>query len=356
MSDWQLPRALDDFAFRGIDTVFLENEHLRIMVLPGKGGDILEFRDKRADVDVLWHADHNWQPPGDRTVPSLDATTWHDHYPGGWQVNLPVAGYTEGFGDAPYGLHGESSLVEFDSRIDRGDEVVALELEADLVRYPFHIERRLSLPSDEPTLRIEESVTNTGGRSVPYIWQHHIALGRPLVGPDARLDIPTETGIVDDYEADRTTNRLQGGSTFEWPEAPGDDGGTVDLSKFPATDSTIHDVTYATELDAGWFAATNSEIDLGFSFSFPTDPFESIWYWQAFGGYRESPYYNRNYTAGLEPTTAYPSGGIPEQQAETGTLKELEAGETKTATFSASTYHGVDRVEGIDDTGAVVGR
>lgn len=50
---------MDDFAYRGIGTVFLENEHLRIMVLPGKGGDILEFRDKRADVDVLWHADHN---------------------------------------------------------------------------------------------------------------------------------------------------------------------------------------------------------------------------------------------------------------------------------------------------------
>lgn len=356
MSDWQLPRAMDDFEYRGIETVFLENKYLRIMVLPGKGGDILEFRDKRADVDVLWHADHNWQPPHERAVPAVDATMWHDHYPGGWQVNLPVAGYTEGFGDAPYGLHGESSLLPFDSRIERGDDEVRLELEVDLVRYPLHVERELRLAADEPTLHIEESITNTGGRSVPYLWQHHIALGQPLVGPDARLDVPATTGIVDDYGPERENNRLSGGETFEWPDAPATDGGTVDLTEFPPTDSTIHDVAFARDLEPGWFAVTNPSQDVGFGFSFPAEPFESLWYWQSFGGYRESPYYNRNYTAGLEPTTAYPSGNIPEAQQETDTLKHLDAEETETATFTATTYQGFDRIEHVGADGDVTGQ
>ena len=120
MTDWALPRAMDDFEYRGIDTVFLENEHLRVMVLPGKGGDVLEFRDKRTDVDVLWHAEHNWQPPSERPIPSVDPTMFHDHYPGGWQVNLPVAGYTEGFYDVPYGLHGESALLPFEYEVREG--------------------------------------------------------------------------------------------------------------------------------------------------------------------------------------------------------------------------------------------
>lgn len=337
MADWTFPRAMDEFTYRGIDTVFLENEQLRVTVLPGKGGDVLEFRDKATDVDMLWHAVHNWQPPTDRAVPSVDPTAWHDTYPGGWQVNLPVAGYTEGFGDAPYGLHGESALLPFDYSTRQEADEVALSLEVDLVRYPFTIERELTLPANEPRLIIEETITNTGGRSVPYIWQHHITLGRPLIGPDARLDVPAETGHVDDYGSDHKNARLRGDETFDWPYAPGVNGETVDLRRFPPEDARIHDVAYATDLNDGYYEVTNPKEDLKFGFRFPTDPFECVWYWQPFNGYAESPYYNRNYNVGLEPTTAYPSANIPEAQREMGTLKTLDAGESMSATFEAAT-------------------
>lgn len=49
---------------------------------------------------------------------------------------------------------------------------------------------------------------------------------------------------------------------------------------------------------------TNPDLDVGFCFTFPTDPFECLWYWQPFGGHAEAPYWNRNYNVGLEPTTA----------------------------------------------------
>lgn len=114
-------------------------------------------------------------------------------------------------------------------------------------------------------------------------------------------------------------------------------------------------MAFAKDFESGWFAVTNPGLDIGFGFSFPTDPFESPWYWQAFGGYRESPYYNRNYTAGLEPTTAYPGDNIPDGQRETGTLKHLNAGETANATFAATTYRGLDRVENVTTDGSVGG-
>ena len=66
-----------------METAFLENEHLRVMVVPGKGGDILEFRDKRTDVNVLYHPDYQWDPPGDKQTPSTPMI-WNEHYPGGW--------------------------------------------------------------------------------------------------------------------------------------------------------------------------------------------------------------------------------------------------------------------------------
>jgi hypothetical protein len=336
MTDWALPRAMDDFEYRGIDTVFLENEHLRVMVLPGKGGDVLEFRDKRTDVDVLWHAEHNWQPPSERPIPSVDPTMFHDHYPGGWQVNLPVAGYTEGFYDVPYGLHGESALLPFEYEVREGAATVELELRAELVRYPFEVTRALRLPADESHLAIEESVTNHGTEPLPYIWQHHLALGTPLLGPDAELDIPAVTGVVHDYGDDHRNARLSGGETFAWPIAPSPDG-DIDLSAVPPEDGTIHDVAYATELEDGRFAMANDSLDLRFEFAFPAELFETVWYWQAFGGDVTTPYFGRNYNAGLEPTTAYPSDTIPAAQEANDTMKTLDAGETVTANHTAST-------------------
>lgn len=44
---------LTDLSFWGLDCMILENEHLQIVVLDGKGGDILSFQDKRTDVGVL---------------------------------------------------------------------------------------------------------------------------------------------------------------------------------------------------------------------------------------------------------------------------------------------------------------
>jgi len=329
-------RVDDSFAYKGLDALFLENQHLRVLVVPGKGGDILEFRDKRTDVDVLWHADHDWQAPSEGTLPISDPSAFHDHYPGGWQLNMPMAGFTEDFEGTPYGMHGESALLEWEYDIDERESAISIHLETELIRYPFALERVLTLGEDEPTLEVEETVTNEGGVEVPYIWQQHIALGPPFVGPDATLDIPAQTGVTDDYADSHENNRLAGDETFEWPHAPGLDGDAVDLREFPSYDSEIHDVAYATDLAAGRYSVANETLDLAFEFEFPTDIFESVWYWQPFGGHAEYPYWNRNYNVGLEPTSAYPAGNVPDAQRENGTLKRLGAGETLTKSFSAT--------------------
>lgn len=336
--------------------MFLENEALRVMVLTGKGGDIVELRDKRTDVDVLWRAPHNWTPPADRYVPTASETTWNDHYPGGWQVNLPVAGGGWEIDGHAYGIHGESALLPWEAEVVRADdEAVTLRLTVELVRYPFVVERELTLPTGTSRLEIVESVTNLGGRSLEYIWQQHVTLGPPLLSPAARLDLPPATGRNPEYGNDFPNARLAGDVRFEWPHAPGRDGGTVDLREFPPEDATIHDLTFAIDLDDGWYALTNPDLDLGFALTFPLDPFECLWYWQPFGGYHESPWFNRNYNVGLEPTTAYPSTDVPHAQRENGTMKELAPGETVEAEFTAMTYGGLESVSGVADDGTVEG-
>jgi hypothetical protein len=348
------PRISTEYTYRGIDTAFLENESLRIMVLTGKGGDIVEFRDKRTDVDVLWRTPHNWTPPERRYVPTAAEQTWNDHYPGGWQVNLPVAGGGREIEGNAYGLHGESALVPWDADVIRDDdEAVTLGLSTELVRYPFEIERELTLPARASRLEIEESVTNVGEVDLEYVWQQHVAVGPPLLGPAARLDVPAARGATPEYGDAFPNGRLDGDATFEWPHAPGADEETIDLREVPPENSTIHDQAFALDLDAGWYALTNPDIDLGFALTFPVEPFECLWYWQAFGGYHESPWFNRTYNAGLEPTTAYP--GSADVQRENGTMNTLAAGETVEARFVAATYGGVESVASVREDGTVEG-
>jgi len=54
------------------------------------------------------------------------------------------------------------------------------------------------------------------------------------------------------------------------------------------------------------------------------------------GGHATYPYWNRNYTAGLEPTSAYPAADVPVAQRRNGTLKQLAPGERHTASYEAS--------------------
>ena len=350
------PRVETDLTYRGIDAALIENEVLRVFLLPGKGGDILELRDKRRDVNVLWETPHNWIPADRRYVPSYAPTTWNDHYPGGWNCNLPVAGSGMEIEGNAYGQHGESALLPWDTEVIRADEdAITLRLTTDLVRYPFSIVRDVTLHHESPRLEIDETVTNVGERPLEYIWQEHVTLGQPLLGPDARLDLPPSTIINPPYGDGFPNARLEGDVTFEWPHAPAKEGGTIDMREIPPPDVTVHDQSFAVDMEAGWYALTNPSIDLGFALTFPRDPFECLWYWQPFGGYHESPWFNRNYNVGLEPTTAYPGGNIPDAQRANDTMKVMEPGESIDAQLTATTYTGLTAVESVDADGTVHG-
>lgn len=44
-----------EWTYRGLDAVLIENELLRVVVLPQLGGKIWSIVDKRRDCELLWH-------------------------------------------------------------------------------------------------------------------------------------------------------------------------------------------------------------------------------------------------------------------------------------------------------------
>mgnify|MGYP000598569137 CR=1 FL=1 len=340
------PNASNTEEYGGLDTVVIENESLRVVVSPEKGADVLEIRDKKSDVNVLFEAPHNWQPVDGSYRPSRDTgTAWMDYYPGGWQDCLPFGGNDPAAAGAEYGIHGESSLLPWDYDVlEESDDAVAVRFSTELVRYPFAVDRTLRLDRGSSTLSVTESVENLGTVELPYAWLQHVAYGRPLLADGTRIDLDGATVTVD--EAPQGESPLAEGESFEWPT--NEDG--HDMSRIENVDAGIHDLAYLHDLESGWYAVTNPDLDLGVAVSFDETLFESVWSWRALGGFESSPFFGRERVVGLELSTGWPATNPVEAQGEDGTetLNHLEAGETIETELAVTTYRGRGCVESYE--------
>lgn len=326
-----------EYERRGIDVLLLENGHLRVEVLAGKGGDVTEIRDKRTDTNVLFETPHRWRAPGEHAVEAPDGEfAFLDHYPGGWQNVAPNAGGPATVHGATLGLHGSAALTPWDVTVEsRGPDRVVVELRTELGRYPLSMTRRLALPAGDSTLSVADELTNVGQVRVPYAWLQHLAFGPPLVGPEATVSVPCETVLVDESHDDPNA-RFAPGATGEWPTPAGADGDPVDLRSIPPKSATVHDLLRLTDLAEGRYEIANPELDLSVAVTFPPDLYEYVWYWGAFGGFEAAPFFGRNYTLGLEPCTSVPNAGL-ERAIEDGTANQLAPGETIEAEIAVET-------------------
>jgi len=326
-----------EYERRGIDTVLLENDRLRVEILAGKGGDITEIRDKRTDTNILFEAPHEWRAPDDGTVEAPDPVhAFLDHYPGGWQNVTPNAGGPASVNGASLPQHGGSALTPWDVSVERdAPEQVSISLTTELTRYPLALERQISLNRDESALDIEDGMQNLGEVPVSYAWLQHIVFGPPLVGSDATVEVPCETVLVDPDHTDPNA-RLEPGTTGTWPTIAGADGDTVDLSTLPPKANRVHDLAALTDLARGTYEVRNPTLDLAVSVSFPPEFYEYVWYWGAFGGFESAPFYGRNYNLGLEPCTSVPNAGL-ERAISEGTANRIGPSETVTANVRIET-------------------
>lgn len=326
-----------EYTRRGIDVVRLENVHLQIEILAGKGGDVTELRDKRTDTDLMFEVPYEWHAPGDGYVGSPDSTfAYMDHYPGGWQNIAPNAGGPATVQGAEFGLHTGSALSPWDVTVEKeGPERVAVRLSLSMTRYPLAMERRLILHADEAALRVEDEMTNKGETTVPYSWLQHVAFGSAFLGPGCTVDVPCETVLVDPQQ-DAQNARFEPKTEHDWPVAETADGNLVDLRSPPSKDERVHDLLALTSLQADHYTVRNPDLDLSAQVSFPSDLYEYVWYWGAFGGFEKAPFFGRNYNLGLEPCTSIPNAGL-DSALESETANYLDPGETVMADLAVET-------------------
>ena len=330
---------VNEYGWRGHRLVVLENELLRVGVVPSKGADVVELRYKPRDLDFLWHSPHPLLPPAEYapTTPSPNGT-FFDQYHGGWQESLPAGNGTPVFERAALGLHGEVSSLPWDVRLLEDEpERVAVEFSVRARRTPFWLRRTMVVESERPYVTLDETLVNEGEEAIPYMWGHHPAFGPPLLSAGCVLELPAAPFTV---SANQKHGRYEPGRYGRWPWARDRAGAALDASLAPPKEARAVD-TLCVALEGhprGYAAVRNPALGVGVALEWDPAVFPYVWCWQAYGGSWGYPFYGRTYHVAIEPFNA-PIGSL-DDAIRTGTGGRLEPGERVRTSLRAGAVTG----------------
>ncbi len=341
-------RISDDWNYRGLRTVVMENSLLRVTVLVDRGSQIVEFRYKPLDLDLLHFNPNGWlaaqdQFPGD--------------YLTGWQEVLPSGGQAATWKGVEWGPHGELSQMPWEyAVIEDAPERVILHLSARPERFPIALDKRLVMEPDRAVLQIEERLTSLSGEQLRLMWGHRISFGLPFLEAGAVLNSGARTVSAHPAQSDYQMRRYRAEASAAWPQLLDPLGAPVDASLVPAHGrSSTQEMIYLSDFESGWCSLNNPELKLGFALSFDPGLFKYVWHLEQLGAYSLGfPRWRRSHYVTLEPWTSYPAKGLREA-IDNGTSLTLAPGQQLYTRLTAHIFTGLSRVTGIDPDGEVQG-
>jgi hypothetical protein len=323
------------WSYRGFQAIVLENEFLRLAVLPGHGAKIVELVSKRAGRDLLYH-----HPRFDVRIPVFGANV-DDWWTGGIDEVAPT-GHPSIVGGEQLPFLGEFWSQAWDWAIEEdGPDRVVVRLSCGGIITPLRIERRMELRAGESFVRSRHRLANVGYEPIDYMWGIHQGLA---VRPGARIQAPATRGVFAEGHAELG---LETGTEFTWPELRLPDGRTIDLSIARAPSPPSWELAYLTGLSGGWLAVTDPATRTGFALTFDPEVLPVVWLWGVYGGWRGI------YTVALEAWTSYPAR--LDQAIAAGRHRTLGPGETFATELRMIAFEGVGSVSGVEPDGRVRG-
>jgi len=279
-------RASSEWSYRGLQALVLENERVRVVVLPELGGKIWQLTALRTGRDLLWHN------------PRLDArpvpfgSVYDDLFLGGWDELFPND-IPEELAGEPFPDHGELWASPWDWSVERAPDEVRVTLRLAAPISACTVVKTLTLRAGERSLSIRTRIDNPTQLALPYLWKQHIAM--PTREP-ATIGLGATTVLLGDFGSPRAGRP---GDTYTWPEFRADDGTATDMSRTLPRESRVSEFQYATELTDG-SCSVRYDDGTGLELRFDREVFRSCWLFASYGGWRDHE------VVVLEPCTGYP--------------------------------------------------
>lgn len=325
-------------------TIVIANDVLSATLLLDKGADIYELRYLPKDIDVLWKSPWGLHLPGRASTFPTSFEAWVESWGGGWPVLFPSGGGPSSYKGAALHFHGEASILPWScDAMNVAADRAWVTLSVRLVRSPFRLVRTVQVDAGSPTLVVQERIVNEAHEAMEYMWVHHPTFGAPFLGPACQVDCGATTLAADD-EFDVPHSPLRPGQVAPWHP---------DLVRVSSPDEPRQLLGYLSDFSSGWFAITNTELDLGVGLTWPASVLPYAWVWQELHGSTGYPWYGNTYTMAIEPSSSVPNAGLANVMERTGTQRCLEPGETAEIELRAVFYEGIDSVRAISPDGTV---
>lgn len=317
----------------GHPAVYLENDLLKITVLPEKGADIYTFIHKSTGIDFLWKNPVGLWPPGSPPHDGAGGLEFMENYEGCWQELFPSCNDPTMYNGKAVPFHGEVANLPWTYQIEEASaDKIAVRFTVETRATTFRLERVMRLERGSAVLTLDETVTNIGQAEQHFVWGHHCVVGGPWLEPGCKLDMPAQTITTIEQIYEEKTARLAPGQREHWPNARLRNGGFVDLSVVPGPETHSHDDMYITDLTDGWVAVTNPRLKLKFSLHWDVNLFKWIISWQPYGGAEAPPFKGLSHALGIEPWISNKALG---QAVEAGEAVALAPGATFATTVRA---------------------
>ncbi len=318
--------------WRGLDALVLENEHLRVTVVPSMGGHVAELVDRGAGRDLLWHN------PRATPRPAPYGAHFDDWWSGGWDEIFPGGDRSTLRGE-PLPYMGELWCVPwtatFGAAPDGSEAAITASAFGTVAAVRFS--RRLAMRAGEPVLWASYRIENLDVLPLPFAWGIHPAFA---ISAGQRIDLPANGGMEVGVASDPSLGEV--GQRYAWPSLPDATAPNVprDVSRVRGRDAGVFGGHWATDLEDGWLALTDTEARRGVAIVFDRAVFPHAWLWQVYGGWRG------HHHLALEAWTSHPmdlDGAI-----EAGRARFLAPGEVLETWVAFVLHHGLERVTGVD--------
>lgn len=316
----------------GLRAITLENELLRVQILPEAGAKIWQIVYLPLDTPLLWN-----NPDIAPAAHPLHAC-YDDVWSGGWDELFPndeealIAGQR-------YPDHGEFWTARWDAEPFTSAHEVGVALHLRTPLSAITVEKTITLRRNEAQLRFSHRLKNHTGAPFPFLWKLHPAM---RVTTSHRIDMPAMQGV---REPAFPGTLAEAPIEFTWPHITRA-GKPVDLRRVPHPDEQELYFFYGTELQDGWCAITDTAQRFACGLRFDPEIFCSCWLFATYGGWRG---YN---VAVLEPCTGYPIQ-FSEMQA-AGHARVLPPGETLATEVLFCVQEGLESVGAIGKDGRMI--
>ena len=320
----------------GWRSVVIENDAIRVVVLPDKGAEIHQITELRSGTDLLFEGPWGLRPPGAPPLPGSGDDEFMWNYAGGWQELFPSVNEACAYRGKQIPFHGEVASLPWEHEILDGDGSDAR------VRFWTGPGRRRFGSSGSSDCARERPSSASRGRCATSRRRARTSCGVIIASSGRRFSSRAagsrsraRTIVTSPELWEPETARLEPGRREAWPWAPLRTGGTVDLRDVPGPETGSHDDLYVTDLDEGWLAVSNPRLDLTFRLEWDQRVFGWI---VLLAGLRRCSCaaLSGSYALGVEPWTSMLS---LEQAIAAGVATELAGGASFTTSLRARVLH-----------------